>query len=562
MSTSNQQTGKLPPQSFLHGRYLIVGQRGRGGMSVVYEAVDTQMAQRRVAVKEMSLSNTDEQDLPVALARFQQEATILEALSHPNLPRIHDAFSEDERSYFVMDYIEGKTLYQLLRDRQGQPLPVEHVLHYAHQLCDVLTYLHQQTPPIIFRDVKPTNIMVTPAGHIYLIDFGIARFFKEGQEHDTEYLGSRGYAAPEQHGLGQTTPRTDIYGLGSTLHQCLTGHDPFHAADPFIFTPVSYANPQAPALLSQLVQQMTAFDERARPARILEVKQALYTITEQAADATSTLPPSSFATNASARGTQHPAPYGKAVRTNYPISTRGISDTTPAMALHSGRAEVRLYQPGVPDPTTPRSIQQKPFWGPGFTLLFLLSLLITLGSSAIALLFFQPATSGQTSLLEFALAALFWLLTAISYWLVKQTLARTLLALNSIVGLLAALALLIIASPDLQDRIFNVLGLGVPYLAIAQKTLTVSLLVAAGSGLGWLLRPTSWLLRMLLALLFGGSLIFLLEQATSPTSNSSRHGLLLSVLVALVEGVVLAVRSEQVKQAPASLVLTSTNLPA
>jgi len=187
----------------LHQRYIIIGQAGRGGMGAVYQAVDTHIAQRQVAIKEMGQSALSKDQVAVAMVRFQQEAAILGSLSHPNLPHIYDAFSEQERTYFVMDYIDGKTLYQLLKEGQQQPMPVSQVLHYALQLCDVLTYLHQQTPPIIFRDVKPTNVMVTQTGQIFLIDFGIARFFKEGQEQDTEFLGSRGYASPEQHGIFQ-----------------------------------------------------------------------------------------------------------------------------------------------------------------------------------------------------------------------------------------------------------------------------------------------------------------------------------------------------------------------
>jgi len=138
MSTSNQQTGNLPPQSMLHQRYIIIGQAGRGGMGAVYQAIDTQMAQRQVAIKEMGQSILSKDEVAGAVVRFQQEAAILGSLSHPNLPRIYEAFSEQERTYFVMDYIEGKTLYQLLKGGQQQPIPVSQVLHYALQLCDVL----------------------------------------------------------------------------------------------------------------------------------------------------------------------------------------------------------------------------------------------------------------------------------------------------------------------------------------------------------------------------------------------------------------------------------------
>lgn len=532
MSTSKPQAGKLSPQSILYGRYLIVGQSGRGGMSVVYEAIDTQMAQRRVAIKEMSLSGGDEQEQELALARFHQEARILEALAHPNLPRIHQALSDNGRSYLVMDYIEGKTLFQLLRERQNRPLPVDSVLRYALQLCNVLAYLHQQTPSIIFRDVKPTNIMITSDGHVYLIDFGIARFFKEGQEHDTEYLGSRGYAAPEQHGLGQTTPRTDIYGLGATLHHCLTGHDPFHADDPFIFSSISRVNAQVPPVLSSLIQQMTAFDEGARPVSMLEIRQVLSVIAEQAIDATHAL--------------------------SLPGSPPYVVSAIP---LQQGETVVRLYRPGMTGPGLPQAMGRGNFWSPGFGLLFLTSLALTLGAGAVALVLFQPFVSGLTLVVELCLALLFLLLTVISFWLVKHELARRLLALSSIASLCISLALFVLESPDLQYWLVYFLPPGTPYLEITRQMLVVSMLLAGGIGLGWLWRPVPLWLRSIYCLLFAPVVICVLMQARDSTVSMLRHGLLLAALVALIEGVLLAVRAEQVQQ-PTPISLRFTHLQA
>ena len=166
------------------------------------------------------------------------------------------------------------------------------VLGYALQLCNVLAYLHQQQPPIIFRDLKPTNVMVTANGHVFLIDFGIARIFKEGQEQDTVFLGSPGYAAPEQHGSAQTNPRSDLYSLGATLHFCLTGRDPYHAEDRFTFPPVRQQNPQVPVELDQLIQRLVALDERQRPGSAVEVGQALLKISQQAMEDTRSISPS------------------------------------------------------------------------------------------------------------------------------------------------------------------------------------------------------------------------------------------------------------------------------
>src|SRR5437667_4099087 len=291
MSTYDNQTGRLAPQSILHQRYLIVGHAGRGGMSAVYQAVDTQSGNRHVAIKEMSQGNLSANELAEATARFQQEANLLASLHHPNLPTIYDGFSEESRSFLVMEYIDGKTLLQMLKDSGGRPLPVAYVLDYAIQLCDVLIYLHSHNPLIIFRDLKPTNVMVKGNGHVMLIDFGIARFFKEGQAQDTVFLGSPGYAPPEQHGTSQTNPRSDLYSLGATLHCCLTGRDPFHAADRFAFPPVQQMNPLVPIELDQLIQRMVSLDEQQRPNSALEVRQALLIIKQKASDATTGLDP-------------------------------------------------------------------------------------------------------------------------------------------------------------------------------------------------------------------------------------------------------------------------------
>src|SRR5215831_6108227 len=291
MSTYDNKTGKLPPQSLLHQRYLIIRQTGRGGMSAVYQAVDTMFGNHQVAIKEMSQGNLTTDELAEATARFQQEADLLSSLHHPNLPTIYDGFSEEGRSFLVMEYIDGKTLLQMLKDSGGRPLPVANVLDYAIQLCDVLIYLHSHNPPIIFRDLKPTNVMVKANGHVMLIDFGIARFFKEGQVQDTVFLGSPGYAPPEQHGTSQTNPRSDLYSLGATLHCCLTGRDPFHASDRFAFPPVQQMNPLVPLELDQLIQRMVSLDEQQRPNSALEVRQALLKIKQNASDATTGLDP-------------------------------------------------------------------------------------------------------------------------------------------------------------------------------------------------------------------------------------------------------------------------------
>lgn len=223
--------GRVPAGAVLQDRYEIQDVLGEGGMGAVYLAVDHHNFGQRRALKELVVNHTMA-GFEDALAMFQREATILRRLHHPNLPHVFGTFSENGREYLVMEYIEGETLDDKIRNTP-RGFPVQQVLGWAEQLCDTLHYLHSQNPPIVFRDVKPGNIMLTPAGTIKLIDFGIARFFKLGQTHDTLELGTAGFAPPEQHGRSQTDPRSDVYALGVTLHYLLTGRDP--ATQPFIF---------------------------------------------------------------------------------------------------------------------------------------------------------------------------------------------------------------------------------------------------------------------------------------------------------------------------------------
>src|ERR1019366_5954224 len=260
------------PQALLKQRYRLLTRIGAGGFAEVYKAADDQFGGRLVAIKAMGVDGLSAQEVSEASEGFEREAFMLANLVHPNLPAIYDYFHENQRWYLVMSFIEGMTLEAYLQARGGR-LPVEKVLPIGIQLCAVLGFLHKRQPPIIFRDLKLTNVMRTPERQLYLIDFGVARLFKHGKARDTMALGSPGFAAPEQYGKAQTTPLADIYSLGATLHMLLSGTDPSEA--PFQFAPLYI--PAYPDL-NPLIMRMVENDARKRPASMSEVKQELQRI--------------------------------------------------------------------------------------------------------------------------------------------------------------------------------------------------------------------------------------------------------------------------------------------
>ncbi|HEX6777314.1 MAG TPA: tetratricopeptide repeat protein [Ktedonobacterales bacterium] len=264
-------TGVLPAvHPLLRGRYRVLERIGQGGFGAVYKAEDTALGNRLVAVKEMGQHGLNERDLLEAQEAFQREALLLANLNHPSLPHIYEQFGEDGRSYLVMEYIDGTTLEEGLNLMPARRLEVQETLEIALQICDVLDYLHTRQPPIIFRDLKPANVMLTPQGDLYLIDFGIARFFTPGKAKDTIRFGSPGYAPPEQYGQAQTTAQSDIYSLGALLHQLLSGIDPTNT--PFVFAPLRLAQP---AGLERLITQMLSLKMEDRPASIAVVRLEL-----------------------------------------------------------------------------------------------------------------------------------------------------------------------------------------------------------------------------------------------------------------------------------------------
>jgi serine/threonine-protein kinase len=267
------QAGMLQPNAVLAGRYVIVRKVGGGGMGAVYLATDQRIPGKLWAIKEMSdAAITNPLDKQRAVDAFQREAQLLATLDHGNLPKVSDYFTEGGKHYLVMDFIQGRTLEQVLHGTPGF-LAEDEVVRWALQLCDVLIYLHGRQPPIIFRDLKPANIMLDNDRRIKLIDFGIARSFQPGKSRDTQVMGTPGYAAPEQYGAGQTDARSDIYALGVTLHALLTGYDP--SLSPFNLPPARNINPRLSSTVEAVIARATQADVTTRFQTAEETKQAL-----------------------------------------------------------------------------------------------------------------------------------------------------------------------------------------------------------------------------------------------------------------------------------------------
>ncbi|MDW7991847.1 MAG: serine/threonine-protein kinase [Anaerolineae bacterium] len=268
-------TDGLLPLTTLAGRYVILEKVGEGGMAIVYKAQDKK-GNQIVAIKEMSESairqkNPDEWER--VLEAFEREARFLATLSHPNLVRVSDAFREGERRYMVMEFVAGRTLEAMLEE-QLEPFPEDRVLVWAAQLCDVLAYLHSQTPKIIYRDLKPGNVMVLEeTDQVKLLDMGIARTYKPGKQQDTIHLGTPGYAPPEQYGKGQTDERSDVYALGALLHHLLSLRDP--AQKPFDFPPLQTLNPKVSQRVADAVARAVEKERSKRFPSVQEMKAAL-----------------------------------------------------------------------------------------------------------------------------------------------------------------------------------------------------------------------------------------------------------------------------------------------
>lgn len=263
--------------SVVDRKYKILSEVGHGGMSVVYLAIN-ERANKTWAVKEVRKDGVV--DFEAVKQGLVVETDMLKRLNHPHLPSIIDVIDTEDSFLIVMDYIEGTSLEKYLR--KNGAIPQEKVLKWGKQLCDVLGYLHNQNPPIIYRDMKPANVMLKPDGDIALIDFGTAREFKDrAMVEDTTCLGTRGYAAPEQFGgRGQTDARTDIYCLGATLYHLLTGHSP--AEPPYEIKPLRYWLPQyAGTGIEKVILKCCQQDPSARYQGCAELMYALQHVDDE-----------------------------------------------------------------------------------------------------------------------------------------------------------------------------------------------------------------------------------------------------------------------------------------
>ena len=267
----------------LGNRYLIQGVIGVGGMGAVYRARDMHFpnVEKSVAVKEMVNQGRDPVIRDTIVRNFEREANILATLTHPGIPRIYDYFTHNERSYLILEFIDGKDLEALLEESKGF-IPEAQVIAWAVELCDVLHYLHTHKPEqIIFRDMKPSNIMINQHNHVVLIDFGIAKPFELGPK--GTMIGTEGYSPPEQY-RGEATHLADIYAMGATMHHLLTKRDPRLEA-PFSFSerPIREINPEVSMELETIIYTAVHYNPENRFHSALDMKEALMAIAPQTA---------------------------------------------------------------------------------------------------------------------------------------------------------------------------------------------------------------------------------------------------------------------------------------
>lgn len=286
-SPDRHEGSRLKAGTVLQSRYMILGSLGSGGFSSVYRARDLRFTAvtRLCAVKEMLIGTADPEMRELTIKSFEREASMLAMLHHPAIPEIHDYFTDHNRSYLVLEFVPGQNLQQWL-DETDEYLDEQKALDWALKVCDALAYLHSQKPqPIVFRDLKPSNIMLDSFNHIRLIDFGIAKLFEASEDKGT-MIGTAGYTPPEQY-RGEATPAVDVYGLGATLHHLLTRQDP-RQETPFTFNerPIRAANPSISRAFEAIIMRCLAYDPKDRFPDAMALREALLVLQQSDVDET------------------------------------------------------------------------------------------------------------------------------------------------------------------------------------------------------------------------------------------------------------------------------------
>lgn len=271
----------------LRNRYQVNKIIGQGGMGSIYLAEDLRLEGRLCAVKEVEYERAlPEEMLKEARDQFQREATVLARLDHPNLPKVSDFFSIQERDYLVMDFVPGKDLRELMMEarQQGSYIPEEKVLDWAGQLASALKYLHSQEHPILHRDIKPSNLKLTPSGLLKLVDFGLVKLLAPGEITITvlQGQGTALYTPLEQYGgdSGHTDARSDIYAFGGTLYHLLTNEPPLNVRDRFLnpgsLTRIREINPAVSTRTERAVHWALQLHPEDRPKDIDAFVKALF----------------------------------------------------------------------------------------------------------------------------------------------------------------------------------------------------------------------------------------------------------------------------------------------
>lgn len=400
-TTPAGMTGMLPANTILSGRYSVIQKLGRGGMGAVYQVADKRLTGKQWAMKELSdAALLDPAERQTAVQNFQHEATLLASLNHPNLTRVVDFFQENNKYYLVMDLVEGQTLDDMLTGRVV-PFSEKQVLEWALQICDVLAYLHRQNPAIIFRDLKPANIMVDKDGKVRLIDFGIARLFKPGKSHDTASFGTAGYAPPEQYGKGQTDARSDIYALGATLHHLLTLRDP--GDDPFNFPSIRPLNNTVSRVVDDAILKAVNRQPGDRWQSAVEMSKALKGEGKSTPVVAAAIP-APVAAMQSAPASMPPLPLTNVAAqsaatpvSSTPVSQKASGDPFPPLPMEAAPPAT-----SKPAAQVPNNMKKSGFWGYVLWLLIMISIVFIATRIELSARY----SSYQTSLIVGAIMAL------------------------------------------------------------------------------------------------------------------------------------------------------------